>query len=133
MPQKPVTERRVINLTDRDAPGPLIFPTEAEPKMVGAVSLRRDRSGAFVRLALPGVCRQFIAAILHEGLTQLLATWRDALVNEHDGQTASVNQELRSDMQQFLNRFVDVANANERLTGLGIILKPQPGFSFEAT
>ena len=131
---QPVTERRVINLTDRDAPVTLIFPTEAEPEDL-VVRFHYDVTdlAAFVRLGVPEFADQFIAAILHEGLTQLLATWRDALVNEHDGQTASVNQELRSDMQQFLNRFVDVANANERLTGLGIILKPQPGFSFEAT
>ena len=131
---QPVTERRVINLTDRHAPVTLILPTEAEPEDL-VVQFQYDVTDltAFIRLGVPELADQFITAILREGLTQLLGSWRESLVQEFDGQTASVNQELRSEMQQFLNGFVDVANANERLTGLGIILKPQPGFSFQRT
>ena len=131
---QPVTERRVINLTDRGAPVTLILPTEAEPEDL-VVQFQYDVTdlAAFIRLGVPELADQFIAAILREGLAQLLGPWRDSLVAEFDGQTASVNEELRSEMQQFLNGFVDVANANERLTGLGIILKPQPGFSFQRT
>ena len=131
---QPVTERRVINLTDRRAPVTLILPTEAEPEDL-VVQFQYDVTdlAAFIRLGVPEFADQFIAVILREGLAQLLGPWRDSLVAEFDGQTASVNEELRSEMQQFLNGFVDVANANERLTGLGIILKPQPGFSFQRT
>ncbi|MCY3896856.1 MAG: hypothetical protein OXG17_10345 [Chloroflexi bacterium] len=131
---RPITDRRLINLTDRAAPVTLVFPTEAEPEDL-VVQFQYDVTDltAFVRLGVPQFADQFIAAILREGLVQLLATWRDSLVAEFDGDTEAVNQELRSDMQQFLNRFVDVANANEQLTGLGIILKPQPRFGIERT
>lgn len=131
---QPVTERRLINLTDREAPVILIFPTEAEPEDL-VVQFHYDVTdlAAFIRLGVPEFADQFIAAILREGLEQLLGSWRDSLLTELDGETEAVNQELRSEMQQFLNRFVDVANANERLTGLGIILKPQPTFGFERT
>ena len=131
---QPVTERRLINLTDRIAPVTLIFPTEAEPEDL-AVQFQYDVTDltAFIRLGFPEFADQFIAAILREGLTQLLESRRDALVAEHEGQTASANEELRSEMQQFLNEFVDIANGNELLTGLGVILKPQPDFSNQRT
>ena len=128
---QPVVERRLVHLADRNAPVTLVFPTEAEPEDL-VVEFRYEVTDltAYVRLGLPEFADQFVAAILREGLVQLLGSWRDSLVTEFDGNTASVTQELRSDMQVFLNRFVDVANANERLTGLGIILRPQPDFSF---
>ena len=131
---RPITDRRLVNLTDRAAPVTLVFPTEAEPEDL-VVEFQYDVTDltAYVRLGVPQFADQFIAAILREGLVQLLATWRESLVAEFDGDAEAVNQELRSDMQQFLNRFVDVANANEWLTGLGIILKPQPTFDIERT
>ena len=130
----PVTERRLVNLTDRRSPVTLVLPTEAEPEDL-VVQFHYDVTDltAFVRLGVPEFADQIIAAILGEGLTQLLGSWRESLVAELDGNTASVNQELRSGMSAFLDRFVNVANANERLTGLGIILKPQPDFSFQRT
>jgi hypothetical protein len=131
---QPVTDRRLINLTDRAAPVTLIFPTEAEPEDL-EVQFQYDVTDltAYIRLGVPEFADQFVAAILQEGLTQLLASWRDSLVTEHEGNSAAVNEELRSGMDDFLNRFVDIANANERLTGLGIILKPRPDFSIQRT
>ena len=73
---------------------------------------------AFIRLGAPEFADQFIAAILQEGLTQLLASWRDSLVTEFEGDSTRVNQELQDGMDQFLNDFIDIANQNERLTGL---------------
>ncbi len=131
---QPVTDRRLINLTDREAPVTLILPTEAEPEDL-AVQFQYDVTDvtAFIRLGVPEFADQFIAAILQEGLTQLLASWRDSLVTEFEGDSTRVNQELQDGMDQFLNDFIDIANQNERLTGLGIILKPQPDFSIQRT
>ena len=131
---QPVTDRRLINLTDRAAPVTLIFPTEAEPEDL-MVQFQYDVTDltAYIRLGVPEFADQFVAAILQEGLTQLLASWRDSLVTEHEGNNETVNEELRSGMDDFLNGFVDIANANERLTGLGIILKPRPDFSIQRT
>ena len=131
---RPLTDRRLINLTDRSAPVTLVFPTEAEPEDL-AVQFKYDVTDmtAFIRLGVPEFADQFVAAILREGLTQLLGSWRDSLVTEYEGNTATVNEELRTNMGQFLDDFVDIANQNERLTGLGIILKPQPDFSFQRT
>ena len=131
---QPVTDRRLINLTDRAAPVTLILPTEAEPEDL-VVNFQYDVTDvtAFIRLGVPEFADQFIAAILHEGLTQLLATWRDSLVTEFEGDSARANQELQEGMDQFLDDFIDIANQNVRLTGLGIILKPQPNFSIQRT
>lgn len=131
---QPVTDRRLINLTDRAAPVTLILPTEAEPEDL-AVDFQYDVTDltAYIRLGVPELADRLIAAVLQEGLTQLLGTWRDSLVTEHQGNNATVNEELRAGMDDFLNRFVDIANANERLTGLGIILKPRPDFSIQRT
>ncbi len=131
---QPVTERRLINLTDREAPVTLILPTEAEPEDL-IVQFQYDVTDltAFVRLGVPEFADQFIAVILQEGLTQLLGSWRESLVAEFEGNSARVNEELQSGMGQFLGDFVDIANQNERLTGLGIILKPQPNFNIQRT
>jgi len=131
---QPVTDRRLINLTDRAAPVTLILPTEAEPEDL-VVDFQYDVTDltAYIRLGVPELADRLIAAVLQEGLTQLLGTWRDSLVTEHQGNNATVNEELRSGMDDFLNQFVDIANANERLTGLGIILKPRPDFSIQRT
>ena len=131
---QPVTDRRLINLTDRAAPVTLILPTEAEPEDL-MVQFQYDVTDltAYIRLGVPEFADQFVAAILQEGLTQLLASWRDSLVTENEGNNEAVNEELRSGMDDFLNQFVDIANANERLTGLGIILKPRPDFSIQRT
>ena len=131
---QPVTDRRLINLTDRAAPVTLILPTEAEPEDL-AVDFQYDVTDltAYIRLGVPELADRLIAAVLQEGLTQLLASWRDSLVTEHEGNNVTVNEELRSGMDDFLNQFVDIANANERLTGLGIILKPRPDFSIQRT
>ena len=131
---QPVTDRRLINLTDRAAPVTLILPTEAEPEDL-VVDFQYDVTDltAYIRLGVPELADRLIAAVLQEGLAQLLATWRDSLVTEHEGNNATVNEELQSGMDDFLNRFVDIANANERLTGLGIILKPRPDFSIQRT
>ena len=130
----PVTDRRPVNLTDRTAPVTLIVPTEADPEDL-IVQFEYDVTDLteYVRLGAPEFADQLIAAILREGLTQLLGSWRESLVTEFEGNNATVNEELRSGMDEFLNQFVDIANANERLTGLGIILKPQPDFSFRRT
>lgn len=130
----PIVERRLVDLADRIAPVTLVFPTEAEPEDL-VVQFEYDVTdlAVFMRVGAPEVADQFISAILREGLAQILGSWRDSLVTELDGNTARVNQELRSGMEQFLNRFVDVANANERLTGLGIILKPRPAYSLQRT
>ena len=125
---QPVTDRRLINLTDRAAPVTLILPTEAEPEDL-VVDFQYDVTD----LGVPELADRLIAAVLQEGLAQLLGTWRDSLVTEHEGNNATVNEELQSGMDDFLNRFVDIANANERLTGLGIILKPRPDFSIQRT
>ncbi|MCY3957285.1 MAG: hypothetical protein OXG65_03225 [Chloroflexi bacterium] len=131
---QPVTDRRLINLTDRGAPVRLILPTEAEPEDL-VVDFQYDVTDlpAYIRLGAPELADRFIAAVLEEGLTQLLASWRDSLVTEHQGNNATVNEELQSGMDDFLNQFVDIANANELLTGLGIILKPRPEFSIQRT
>jgi hypothetical protein len=130
----PLTDRRPINLVDRDAPVTLIFPTEAEPEDL-IVDFQYDVTdlAAFIRLGAPEFADQFVAAILREGLIQLLATWRDSLVTEFDGNNETVASEMRTGMDSFLNDFVRFANQNERLTGLGIILKPQPGFNIQRT
>ena len=131
---QPVTDRRLINLTDRAAPVTLILPTEAEPEDL-IVDFQYDVTDltAYIRLGVPELADRLIAAVLQEGLAQLLASWRDSLVTEHEGNNATVNEELRSGLDDFLNQFVDIANANERLTGLGIIVKPRPDFSIQRT
>ncbi len=131
---RPLADRQLVNLIDRAAPVTLIFPTEAEPEDL-AVQFAYDVTDltAYVRLGLPAWADQIVAAILREGLAQQLGLWRDSLLAEYEGDAERVNEELRSRMGEFLNEFVDVANAYEQLTGLGIIVKPRPDFGFQET
>lgn len=131
---RPFAQRQLVNLVDRAAPVTLIFPTEAEPEDL-AVQFEYDVTDltAFVRLGLPPWADQIVAAILREGLSQQLGLWRDSLLTEYEGDAERVNREVRSRMGEFLNEFVDVANAYEQLTGLGIIVKPRPDFSLQRT
>ena len=132
---QPVTDRRLINLTDRAAPVTLIFPTEAEPEDL-VVQFQYDVTDLTAYHPAGGSRVRGSARGRHPAGGPDATCWhRGATLSSPsiEGNSATVNEELRSGMDDFLNGFVDIANANERLTGLGIILKPRPDFSIQRT
>ncbi len=128
---RPITDRQLVRLEARSVPVTTAFPTGGEPEDL-EVEFHYDVADlrSYLLTGPPAVMDQLIAAILTQGLGEFVRAAREAAASQPGGDAASANQELRSGMGALLNQFVSIANANQRVVGMGVSLRARPDFRF---
>ena len=109
------------------------MPTGSEPEDI-QVAFRYEVTDLehFVVLAHPDFLDRFVSDALEVGFAQFLRVVRTSLVEQYGASDdARVNNELRSDMSEAVNRFISIANSDDQMSMLGISIQPDPAFSFK--
>ena len=130
---RPLTQRWLLHLADRSAPVTTAMPTGSEPEDI-RVAFRYEVTDLehFVVLAHPDFLDRFVSDALEVGFAQFLRVVRTSLVEQYGASDdARVNNELRSDMSEAVNRFISIANSDDQMSMLGISIQPDPAFSFK--